>query len=42
MSFHTYPDVGHGFARPGTTGAEAQAAELANRRTVDFLNLNLR
>jgi carboxymethylenebutenolidase len=42
MSFHTYPDVGHGFARPGATGAEAQAAELANRRTVDFLNLNLR
>jgi carboxymethylenebutenolidase len=42
MSFHTYPDVGHGFARPGATGAEAQAAKLANRRTVDFLNLNLR
>jgi carboxymethylenebutenolidase len=42
MSFHTYPDVGHGFARPGATGAEAQAAELANRRTIDFLNLNLR
>jgi carboxymethylenebutenolidase len=42
VSFHTYPDVGHGFARPGATGAEAQAAELANRRTVDFLNLNLR
>jgi carboxymethylenebutenolidase len=42
MSFHTYPDVGHGFARPGATGAEAQAAELANRRTVNFLNLNLR
>jgi len=42
MSIHTYPEVGHGFARPGTTGAEAQAAELANQRTVDFLNLNLR
>ena len=36
------PEVGHGFARPGTTGAEAKAAELANQRTVDFLNLNLR
>jgi carboxymethylenebutenolidase len=42
MSIHTYPEVGHGFARPGATGAEAQAAELANQRTVDFLNLNLR
>jgi len=42
MSIHTYPEVGNGFARPGTTGAEAQAAELANQRTVDFLNLNLR
>jgi carboxymethylenebutenolidase len=42
MSFHTYPDVGHGFARPGATGADAKAAELANQRTVDFLNLNLR
>jgi carboxymethylenebutenolidase len=42
MSIHTYPEVGHGFARPGTTGAEAKAAELANQRTVDFLNLNLR
>jgi len=42
MSIHTYPEVGHGFARPGSTGADAQAAELANQRTVDFLNLNLR
>jgi len=42
MSIHTYPEVGHGFARPGATGAEAQAAEMANQRTVDFLNLNLR
>jgi len=41
VTIHTYPGVGHGFARPGSTGADAKAAELANRRTVDFLNLYL-
>jgi len=38
---HSYPGVGHGFARPGAGEADSQAAELANRRTVDFLSLYL-
>jgi carboxymethylenebutenolidase len=38
---HSYPGVGHGFARPGAGEAEAGAAELADRRTVDFLRLYL-
>jgi len=42
VAIHTYPGVGHGFARPGSTGADAEAAKLANQRTFDFLNLNLR
>jgi len=41
MVIHTYPGVGHGFARPGASGAEQEAAELADRRTMDFLGLYL-
>ncbi|UEM06418.1 dienelactone hydrolase family protein [Skermanella rosea] len=42
VAIHTYPGVGHGFARPGATGAAAEAGKLADQRTFDFLGLYLR
>ncbi|EWY36225.1 hypothetical protein N825_29315 [Skermanella stibiiresistens SB22] len=42
VAIHTYPGVGHGFARPGASGAEAEAGKLADQRTFDFLGLYLR
>lgn len=37
----TYPGVGHGFARMGRQGNAADAAELAESITIDFLNEHL-
>lgn len=37
VEIHTYDDVGHHFAEPGTAGYDADAAELAWRRTIEFL-----
>jgi len=42
VTIHTYPGVGHGFARKGVPGGNEEAAALADRRTVDFLRLHLR
>jgi carboxymethylenebutenolidase len=36
LTIHTYPGCDHAFARPGGEHFDAQAAELANRRTRDF------
>jgi len=38
---HTYPGVDHAFARPGGQNFDQAAADLANRRTADFLKANL-
>lgn len=38
---HTYPGVDHAFARVGGQNFDRAAADLANRRTADFLEANL-
>ncbi|HXV73095.1 MAG TPA: dienelactone hydrolase family protein, partial [Sphingomonadales bacterium] len=38
---HRYPGVDHAFARVGEAHYRAEAAELANRRTFEFLKRNL-
>ncbi len=38
---HTYPGVDHAFARIGAPSYHAPSAELANRRTDEFLQKNL-
>ena len=38
VEVHTYRDVGHFFAEPGTSGYDATAAELAWARTIEFLS----
>jgi len=42
VTIHTYPGAGHAFARKGAPGGNAEAARLADRRTMDFLRLHLR
>jgi carboxymethylenebutenolidase len=41
VTVHTYQGMDHAFARPGGAHYDAAAAQLANRRTIDFLNANL-
>ncbi len=41
ITTHTYPGGKHGFARPGGTAFDSQNAELADRRTSEFLAANL-
>jgi len=41
VTIHTYPGMDHAFARPGGAHYDAEAAQLANRRTLDFFNSNL-
>lgn len=41
VSVHTYPGRQHAFARPGGAHYDAEAALLANGRTVDFLRAHL-
>lgn len=41
VQVHSYPGCGHAFARHRGTAYDAEAAALANRRTVDFLALHL-
>lgn len=38
VTIHEYEGVGHHFAEPGAPGYDADAAELAWTRTIDFLN----
>ncbi|HEV7371061.1 dienelactone hydrolase family protein [Arenibaculum sp.] len=42
ITAHVYPGVDHAFARPGGAHWNGEAAELANRRTADFLSANLK
>lgn len=37
VTIHTYPDCDHAFARPGGQHYDKAAADLANRRTAEFL-----
>jgi carboxymethylenebutenolidase len=37
VTIHTYPGIGHAFARVGAPNYDAVSAELADRRTADFL-----
>ena len=41
FSIYRYKDVGHGFARPDGPHYDKAAAELADRRTAEFLKENL-
>ena len=41
VTVHEYPQVGHGFARPGGRHFDAKAADLADMRTLAFLVENL-
>ena len=38
VELYTYEGVGHAFARPNSLNFNAEAAALANQRTVDFLD----
>ena len=42
IATHTYPGAEHAFARPGGQTYRAESAELANRRTDEFLASHLR
>jgi carboxymethylenebutenolidase len=42
VTTHSYPGVGHAFARNGGIHYDAASAELANQRTSEFLSANLR
>jgi carboxymethylenebutenolidase len=42
VTIHVYPGRDHAFARPGGANFDAADAELANQRTAEFLNRNLR
>lgn len=42
ITTHVYPGVDHAFARPGGAHWDGGAAELANRRTAEFLAANLK
>lgn len=41
VTLHVYPGRDHAFARPGGEHYDREDAELANRRTADFLRSNL-
>lgn len=41
VTIHTYPGADHGFARDGSHAYHAASAELANRRTAEFLRRHL-
>lgn len=41
VTIHSYPGVDHAFARAGGQSYVADAAELANRRSAEFLKANL-
>lgn len=41
VTIHRYPGMDHAFARVGEVHYRAEAAELANRRTFEFLKRNL-
>lgn len=41
VTMHTYQGMDHAFARPGGAHYDEAAAQLANGRTLDFLNANL-
>ena len=38
---YTYANVGHAFARLGRSGIAAEAGDLADQRTIEFLRLRL-
>jgi len=42
VTIHSYPGCDHAFARVGGQHYDKDAAALANKRTIDFFNLNLR
>jgi len=42
VTVYTYPGVGHAFARKGGDHYDAQAATLADRRTAEFFERNLK
>jgi len=42
VTIHVYPNVDHGFARPGGQHHDRAAADLANKRTADFFRTHLR
>ena len=42
VTVHSYPGCDHAFARAGGQHYNKDAATLANKRTIDFFNLNLR
>jgi carboxymethylenebutenolidase len=41
VTIHSYPGKGHAFARVGGQPYDKEAADLANKRTADFLKANL-
>lgn len=41
VTLHSYPGMDHAFARVGGEHYDAEAAELANRRTAEFFKSNL-
>lgn len=41
VTLHDYPEDDHAFARPGGAHYNAASADLANQRTLDFLNRHL-
>jgi carboxymethylenebutenolidase len=41
VSIHSYPDIGHAFARPGAPSHAPQAADLANNRSAAFFRQHL-
>ena len=41
VSIHSYPDIGHAFARPGASSHVPQAADLANNRSAAFFRRHL-
>ena len=41
VSIHSYPDIGHAFARPGASSHVPHAADLANDRSAAFFRQHL-
>ena len=41
VTLYDYPEDDHAFARPGGAHYNAASADLANQRTLDFLNRHL-
>jgi carboxymethylenebutenolidase len=42
VTIYRYPNCDHAFARVGGEHYDKEAADAANRRTLDFFNLNLK